>query len=337
MGITQHTVCILTVTYGNRWQFLEQVLKRAAGFKQVVDIIVVDNASVYDVAAKAKTISDKITTITNPENLGSAGGYKMALEYGVNHTNTDLFLLLDDDNVPDDGATSVLLDEWDAIDSDDDKKALFCFRDDRRPHVLIAKGEDPYRFYLVKDNFLGFHLFRIFKNKFYKIRDIYRKDKKDYFKKRAAMPYVPYGGLMLHRQMIGKIGYPDERMFLYVDDSEYTYRITQNGGTIWLIPSCGVTDIDKSQGINYKKRLFHSQLLDEWSFRTYFHVRNRLYFYSRVAIANKFIFRLNKLIYLAWLRIVSMLSNKTAEYKKLVAAVNDGLNGNMGKASPEKF
>ena len=114
MGITQHTVCILTVTYGNRWQFLEQVLKRAAGFEQVGDIIVVDNASVYDVAAKAKTISDKITTITDPENLGSAGGYKMALEYGVTYTKADFFLLLDDDNVPDEGATRVLLDEWDA-------------------------------------------------------------------------------------------------------------------------------------------------------------------------------------------------------------------------------
>ena len=151
------------------------------------------------------------------------------------------------------------------------------------------------------------------------------------------MPYVPYGGLLMHKSLVADIGYPNERFFLYVDDSEYSYRITQNGGTIWLIPSCKVIDIDKSQGINYQKKLFHSQLLDEWTFRTYYHVRNRMYFYSRVAIKNKFMFAVNKVLYLAYLQTISVISAKQSAYKKLLAAVNDGLKGNLGKANPEKF
>ncbi len=336
MAETQYTVCILTVTYGDRWHLLEQVLRRANGFLQVTDIVVVDNASVYDVAAKANEIgSGKITVLISKENLGSAGGYKKAMEYAVNSTGADLFLLLDDDNLPQENVIDDLLKQWQATPGVNDKKALFCFRDDRRPHVIIAKGEDPYRFYLVPDNFLGFHLFRIISNKLRKTKD------KQFtgmpLKERAIMPYVPYGGLMIHRDMIGAIGFPDERFYLYVDDSEFTYRITQHGGRIWMIPACRIIDIDKSQGINYKKQLFHDQLLDEWSFRTYYHVRNRIYFYSRVAIQNKFIFRLNKLIYLAWLWIISLLSNKTVEYKKLVQAVNDGIDGKLGKADPAKF
>ena len=151
------------------------------------------------------------------------------------------------------------------------------------------------------------------------------------------MPYVPYGGLLMHKSLVADIGYPDERFYLYVDDSEYSYRITQNGGTIWLIPECKVVDIDKSQGINYKKRLFHSQLLDQWNFRNYYHLRNRIYFYSRVAVKNNFVFKLNKALYLAFLQIVSVLSGKTTEYRKLVNAVDDGLKGNLGKANPNKF
>lgn len=336
MANPQHTVCILTVTYGDRWRFLGQVLTRVNSFAQVANIIVVDNASTYDVAAEAKKLgSDKITILTSTENLGSAGGYKKAMEYAMKNTTADLFLLLDDDNVPQENVMDDLLHEWQADQAANDKKALFCFRDDRRPHVLIAKGENPYRFYLVPDNFLGFHLLRIITNKLRKAQE--KKFTGMPLKSRAKMPYVPYGGLFIHRDMISKIGYPDEQFYLYVDDSEFTYRITQNGGDIWLIPSCRIIDVDKSQGTNYRKKPLHDQLLDEWSFRTYYHVRNRIYFYSRVAIKNKFMFGLNKLIYLAWLRFAAIASHKATEYKKLIVAINDGLKGNMGKADSGKF
>ena len=151
------------------------------------------------------------------------------------------------------------------------------------------------------------------------------------------MPYVPYGGLLLHRSIINDIGYPDERFFLYVDDSEYTHRITQSGATIWLIPSCKIVDVDKSQGLGYKKVFLHSQLLDQWNFRTYYHVRNRIYFYSECFTGNKLIFKINKALYLAYLRLISLASNKSAAYKKLVVAVNDGLTGNMNEADNSKF
>ncbi|MGN6179193.1 MAG: glycosyltransferase [Mucilaginibacter sp.] len=336
MAETQYTVCILIVTYGDRWHLLERILQRLNTFAQVAHVVVMDNASTYDVASKAKEIcEEKVTVLTSVENLGSAGGYKKAIEYAVNATDANLFMLLDDDNLPAENVMDDLLRQWPTIDEGNDKKALFCFRDDRRSHVMIAKGEDPDRFYLVPDNFLGFHLFRILSNKLRKTKDARFVSMP--LKERVIMPYVPYGGLLIHRRMIELIGYPDERFYLYVDDSEFTYRITQQGGHIWMIPACRIIDIDKSQGINYKKRLFHEQLLDEWSFRTYYHVRNRVYFYSRVAVKNEGIFRLNKVIYLAWLRVISLLSNKTAQYKKLKIAINDGLQGNLGKAASTKF
>lgn len=336
MAGTQYKVCILIVTYGDRWHLLKQVLKRVNSLKQVDHIVVVNNACPYDVAAKARTIKGyKINVLNSVWNLGSAGGYKAAIEYGINATKSDLFLLLDDDNLPEKNVINDLLKEWQKIGGANDKKALFCFRDDRRPHVMIAKGEDPYRFYLVPDNFLGFHLLKIIPNKLRKMRD--KRFTNMQLKERVIMPYVPYGGFMLHRDMINAIGFPNESFYLYVDDSEYTHRVTENGGKIWLVPACRVIDIDKSQGINYKKRLFHDQLLDEWSFRTYYHVRNRMYFYSRAAVRNKFMFGLNKLIYLTWLRVVSILSNKTTEYEKLKTAIDDGLDGKLGEAGPAKF
>jgi hypothetical protein len=62
-----------------------------------------------------------------------------------------------------------------------------------------------------------------------------------------------------------------------------------------------------------------------------------MYFYSKVAIRSRLFFKLNKSLYLGYLWVVSRLSSKQKEYNKLVAAVNDGLSGKLGKAAPEKF
>ncbi len=329
--MAESKVCIVIVTYGDRLRFLAQVVERALSFNQVVQVVVVNNASI----SPLNFTDPKVLLLDNSENEGSAGGYHKGIKYAFEQVDCDFIWLLDDDNLPEEGSIDKLLNKWDVIEGANNKKALFCLRDDRAIHVKIAKGADPKRYYLVADNFLGFHLFRIFYNQYHKLIDKFKKPGE--YKEQVTMPYVPYGGLLMHKSLVADIGYPNERFFLYVDDSEYSYRITQNGGTIWLIPSCKVIDIDKSQGINYQKKLFHSQLLDEWTFRTYYHVRNRMYFYSRVAIKNKFMFAVNKVLYLAYLQTISVISAKQSAYKKLLAAVNDGLTGNLGKANPEKF
>ncbi|WP_184544767.1 glycosyltransferase [Mucilaginibacter sp. FT3.2] len=336
MANIKYKVCVLTVTYANRWQFLEQVLNRLLSLAQVTQVVVVNNASVYSVDTKVAGLNNnRVTVLNNTENIGSAGGYKQAIEYAYLQTDADMVWLLDDDNLPDEHALATLLTRWDEIAGANNKKALYCLREDRLPHVKIARGESPERYYLVPDNFMGFSVFNILKNRGYKKNDRFGKDVP--YKDKAVMPYVPYGGLLMHRSLIEVIGYPDEQFFVYVDDSEYTYRITQSGATIWLIPACKVIDVDTSQGINYQAKPFHSHLLDLWSFRTYYSVRNRMYFYAKVAGSSAFVFGLNKSLYLFYLWVVSILSGKRGEYSKLVSAVNDGLRGKLGKATPEKF
>jgi len=329
----QYKVCVVTVTYGDRWHLLNQVLARLLSFVNVAHIIVVDNASGYSV--KSKVEHSQITVLSNNTNEGSAGGYNRGIAYAAEHLDSDFIWLLDDDNMPQEDALPELLRHWNNIQGTNTQKALFCRRPDRVIHTKIAMGANPSSYYLTANNFLGFSLARIISNKIRKVIERF-KQPGDFLDK-AVMPYVPYGGLMLHREMVEKIGYPNADFFLYVDDSEYSYRITQQGAKIYLIPTALVVDIDISQGINYKQRLFRTQLLDLWSFRTYYHVRNRIYFYSRVAVTNKLMFGVNKILYLSWLWIVSVISNKKSAYYKLLGAVNDGLTGKLGKAGQEKF
>ena len=336
MAKIKYNVCVVTVTYGNRWAFLKQVIAQTLSFTQVAQIVVVNNASNYNVAENVQEFnSEKIIVLNNQENLGSAGGYNQGINYAYKNSTADFIWLLDDDNVPETNALDNLLNCWDEIEGANPKKALFCLREDRINHIKIAQGENPYRYYLVPDNFMGFHIFNIFKNQYYQLRDKFGSKKQ--FKKYVQVPYVPYGGLLLHQSIIPDIGLPNEAFYLYVDDSEYSYRITQNKGAIWLVPSCKIMDVDQSQGLNYQPKLFHSRLLDQWNFRTYYAVRNRIYFYSRVAVKNKLLFGINKFLYLMYLKTVSLLSSKPKQYRQFLAAVNDGLEGKLGKANPGKF
>jgi GT2 family glycosyltransferase len=332
----KYNICVVTVTYSNRWSFLKQVIQGVISHPQVSNIIVVDNASGYNIENEILAFADvRITLLKQSENTGSAMGYQTGIKYAHTQTNADFILLLDDDNVVEGNAINTLLASWHNIEGPNISKALFGLRTDRKQHIKIAQGENPNRYYLIPNNFMGFHFLRIFKNQYNKLLDKFQFQ--NAFKSVVKMPYVPYGGLFMHRDMVQKIGYPDEQFYLYVDDSEYTYRITKNGANIWLIPEAKINDVDKSQGIGYQKKLFHSQLLDLWSFRTYYHIRNRLYFYSKHTIHNKFIFKLNKVLFLLNLRINSLLSDKKVAYHKLKQAVDDGLNGRLGKADPNKF
>ncbi|MHB8209514.1 glycosyltransferase [Mucilaginibacter sp.] len=336
MAILNYKINIITVTYGDRWAFLSRVIGLLLKYEQVGNVIVVNNASAYNVNEKVAAFNDnRIIVINSGENLGSAGGYKAGIQYAFENTDNDFFFLLDDDNLPRENVVPDLLKQWDITEGSNNNKALFCLREDRVQHVKITKGEDPYRYYLMPNNFLGFSISRVSKNQFNKLLD--KLGKKGSERKPANIPYAPYGGMFMHRDLIADIGYPNADFYLYVDDSEYTYRITQNGGKIWIIPQCGIEDIDKSQGIGYKPKFLHSALLDQWNFRIYYHIRNRLYFYSRVAVKSQSMFNINKTVYLAYLRLVSIVSSKQKEYQKLLGAINDGLEGNLGKADESKF
>jgi len=101
-------VCVVTVTYGNRFHLLKQaigsVLKEGA-----CKIIVVDNNSAPESRGKLKEYekelgSQKIKVLYLDDNYGSAGGFKRGLEEVYNDPECEFILLLDDDNRLEEGS-----------------------------------------------------------------------------------------------------------------------------------------------------------------------------------------------------------------------------------------
>ncbi len=145
------------------------------------------------------------------------------------------------------------------------------------------------------------------------------------------VPYGPYGGLFFHKDVLTKIGYPDERLFLYADDTEFTFRCGQKG-ELFLIPGSIIEDIDCSWHIKAKeKNSFTLYLKADSDFRIYYSQRNQVYFERFKWIENHAIYLINKWIYLTTLWLIAQLLGRNQRFSLIYRAIRDGEKENLGK------
>ena len=97
------TIFAVTVTYGNRFHLLRQVVDRALE-EGVAKVIVVDNNSVEESKNRLQEYEErlqgKIKVLYLDDNYGSAGGFKRGLQEAYKDNECEYIWLLDDDNVP---------------------------------------------------------------------------------------------------------------------------------------------------------------------------------------------------------------------------------------------
>jgi GT2 family glycosyltransferase len=232
--------CCVIVTYGNRTELLEKTVWSI--FNLVDKIIIIDNNSNQDFSYYE---GEKINIIRMGENTGSAGGYKRGLQEAYK-TDCDCIWLLDDDNVPQEGALDILLSYYESFTVKGFKNFALC----------SDRGREKFK---KLESYIGNVI------PFIKSKETETTNDKVY-----NIPVCPYGGMFFHKSMLERIGYPDERFFVYCDDYEWSYRITQSGGSIFLIEPSKVKDIDISdKEENYGKM--------------YYSIRNLTYFKKKVS------------------------------------------------------
>lgn len=314
------------VTYANRGEFLSQCIKSLyeAG---VVDLVVVDNRADYDVPAiLSKCIGLKYDVIHLEKNQGSAVGYNVGMQK-VMQGDADFIFLLDDDNVVLPGAIAHLQDVWQSK-KEEYNSNLLMIGATRPAHV---KSTDPTGKGQSHDSFLGFDR-----------RDIYLKIIKNIFGKERwhsfcheevrRVDFAPYSGLFFSRNLLNVVGLPNKEFVLYADDTEFTYRVTQNGGAIFLTGKPFVNDLEESWNVGDEySNSFRRWLFGGSDIRVFYSVRNHVYFeiFSRKP-KNQFSRMLNKLIYMAMLNFFSMFWGKRQRYRLICEAVALGEAGKLG-------
>ena len=330
--INIENLCTVIVTYGNRAHLVKKVVERLIE-EDVKKIFIVDNGSVENSRnelIKLKNIYKKrIELISLIENTGSAGGFKKGLEAFLKSSDCEYTLLLDDDNLPEKDFLKKLAN----IDIDFDKKkdALWIYRTDRDFFIDYIKNNKPDGMLPDKNGFCGMHIGTILQKSIKLIRKKLKRKKELKNIKIGNLYAVPYGGTILHKNLLEKIGFPNEEFFIYVDDYEWSYRITKNNGRIYGIFSIKIEDIDKSWHVKSKNKSFFYKIMntDELK-RTYYTIRNRVYFEKREFISNELLYNLNKVLFFLALSLYKRKDNKK-QYKTVLKAIEDGLKGKLGK------
>lgn len=326
-------ITLVTVTYGKRKDLVRKVLEATAS-QGVFKALVVNNGSKQEEIESASKIDNfDANVIDMGQNTGSATGFATGFEHALN-AGAELLLVLDDDNVPHPGAVAALYDAWQKIVQikGRDNTIVVGFRPDHQADV--AQASSLSRINPHKNSFFGFCIQDI-PSKLLKrvplLRGLFRTQVNDTYQLQTA----PYSGMLFHTDLLRKFGLPMKELVLYVDDTEFTHRITHGGGTIVLVTSAQVEDLEASWSVkkNYSST-FKAYLHGGTDFRVFYSARNQSFFETHRRPHNGLMRRLNKLIYMSALYLMAVKDGKLARYQLFKTGIELGERGILG-VSPD--
>jgi GT2 family glycosyltransferase len=326
----------VTVTYGERMPLLAETLRGAVAAGASAAVVAgngINQAYADALAALAQDFPVPLILVTLPENRGSASGFAAALRAAVAQTLCPFLWLLDDDNLPAPDALAALRAAATEIAADGSENgALVSLREDRPNYRKAAATGDMAGAFPPRGHVMGFD---------------WRRAPRQFVRRLAggrpalpaspespatlAIPWAPYGGLFLHRRVLEAIGYPDEALRLYGDDTEFTNRIVRSGGRLLLVPGSRIADIEPSwtEG-DAPQRFYVARLLAGRSpRRLYLSVRNDVFFTSRYWCDSRVRLFLNAAGFVALTLSTGLLTGRLAPALLVWRALCDGLAGRL--------
>jgi len=326
-----HSV-VITVTYGARWHFLRQALASAQR-EGLHHAIVVDNGAQQDITQLARAeFGDFAEVLVLGRNTGSAGGFKAGIQRALD-SGAEYLLLLDDDNLLQPGCFAALntaYQTWVKTVAPA-HLAVLAYRDNLYADVaanVSASGMDGNR-----AAFFGFHCadvpFKIFRRTAWGKRWIAKRPTLP----QATLAIAPYSGMYFHRSAPMVHGLPDDRFFLYADDTDFSYRLTRAGGKIVLVTQAHLRDLELSWHVKARfSNTLDALLLGDGDFRVFYSTRNNAYFEKCARDGGGGLMRrFNRALYLAALRARAAMVGRKQRFDLLLRAIRDGEQGRLGE------
>lgn len=329
----QKNTYAVVVTYGRRFIFLQRVVRHLLR-ENVRKIIIVANAVPVDVYGLIKDmrqadVANRIVIIAKQENTGSAGGYKTGIAAAQASPECDFIWLLDDDNLPESGTLEKLRSFWNSFAEEDKNKrvALLANRVDQPIYTEALLSRDADLFLTRPNNFLGFHISDVWKV----LKTIFtnQNGSKHILPQWGVLKVSPYGGMFFHKDLVGKIGLPNEEYFVYADDFDFSYRVTKTNGKIILVANAHIRDIDDSWRTHEIKNPIR-RLLNGSPLKTYYYVRNRVYFEIKNLTNDRIMYNINTYTIILVLCIYSIFTRGN-NYRLILKAIKHGRAGRLGK------
>lgn len=260
-------VVVITVTYGDRFKLLSQVIESVINDDNLYKLVLVDNASVNKKEIDEITKNnDKIILLRNEKNEGSAGGFAKGIAYARN-LECEHILLLDDDNVAEEAIKQFL----EKIKSYDNKTILVGNRS--RENYIQDIFIHPEKYQSNKNTFFDVFSFTKIKNFFSIFSD--EKSKVKDIQKVVKISSFAYGGSFLPKQAIIDSPLPDKKLFTYSDDIAYSWGVIASGYKAFAVYDIHIKDIDFIFSETNKNSHLIDLLMPETDdFRVYYRLRN---------------------------------------------------------------
>jgi len=315
---------LVTVTYGSRWNYLLQSLQSA--FREGVDFAVVVNNASHDAISNLSALEfgKKVSVISLLSNTGSANGYNVGMKMAV-AKGAQYILLLDDDNVLELGTLRVMRTAYSKAVrvTQSDNLIILGFRPDHQADI-----SEKLLYNRVKTNpnsFFGFSVMDIPYKLFRRTFLFMHCSKKKVIPDQVKLDIGAYSGMYFHGSLLKKHGYPDPRIVLYGDDTEFSYRITRAGGAIYLVVTAQLRDLEKSWNAHHLySSSFKGWLFEEGDSRAYYSARNEAYFEQCIRPHNTLVRNLNKIFYMTVMKCYALISGKMNRYRLITNAISDG-------------
>ncbi len=315
------TTTLVTVTYGNRIGYLRQMIERSLAFPQIERILVVSNAASVSLNELTERWPDQVRLIELDHNSGSANGYAVAIDAALQE-GAQYIWMMDDDNAPSARAVELLHRELDRLIPlhGQARVAVLGFRPGQQED--IAQGV-PARFAIQRpSSYFGFHVSQI-PYKLWRRRPWGSASGTP--ASLISLPFAPYGGMLAHRSLYERIGVPRRELVLYVDDIEYTRRITATGGHLYMLTEAYIEELEQSWNIkSARHNIYETFLLGNSDFRAYYAARNQAWFDTHIWSDSPWMYRLNRSIFVALLRHFARRRNASARLALLEQAIREG-------------
>lgn len=328
-------VTVATIIFGDRWKFLSQVVVAVMKDPHVTKMVIVDNGSQNEAEIKngVKEYGDRVVVLRQEKNLGSAGGFAIALEY-ARDTDCDYVFVLDDDSVPEDGAITSFMEVLRLF--PDPKKVVLS---GSRFNVLSNK-EYFYKPSIPNDSVRGtfFEVFSLKKLTHFLKLFVWRNKKNE--KRGPFIPVIPtegfvYGGSFIPIEAVRKAALPDKSLFLYGDDIEYSWNIKKLGYSTYLCTVPRLYDVDLTFGAN-GSHIFGQFEKTTPPFRVYYRMRNMVRLSRKHSKQAKWVLFLSIIIWTLGLYILGLIKTGPTRFyfkrvKLIAQAVRAGydLNANV--------
>ena len=234
---------VVVVTY-NRLELLKECLFNIRNQTYpAYKTIIVDNASTDGTAAFLDTMDKKsFYVIHEKENLGGAGGFKAGIQAAAK-TDCDYILIIDDDAMLDSHFLEIC--------------NVYI---ENHPNCLACSGT------VITDGTIQLNHRRVISNhKLFIERSI---PTEEYSKETFEYELSTFCGMLISREIVGKIGLPADEYFIFYDDTEYSMRINK----ITTFTNINRAKLNHKTAVTAEKYGFY----DRMSWKTYYGHRNRL-------------------------------------------------------------